>query len=81
MAKLADFVAPGGSLLVICRGREPDEPEGSLPWPLTRAELGALVTEAGLVETAFEDYLDDTEGSPVRRFRCVYRRPAEIKRE
>ena len=72
---LASLIAPGGSLLVICRGREPDEPEGVAPWKLTRAELQSLVTEGGLVEAAFEDYLDETEESPVRRFRCVYRRP------
>jgi SAM-dependent methyltransferase len=75
-AELAGLVAPGGSLLVICRGRDPDDPEGSLPWPLTRGELQALVAEGGLVEASFEDYPDETEAPPVRRFRCVYRRPA-----
>src|SRR5436190_1404721 len=33
---LRTFVAPGGTLLVIARGREPAEPEGVMPWPLTR---------------------------------------------
>ena len=75
LAKLADFVAPGGTLLVICRGRDPADPEGALPWPLTRADLQPLVGERGLVEASFEDYLDDSEQPPVRRFRCVYRRP------
>lgn len=74
MARLAELVAPGGSLLVICRGRDPEDPEGALPWPLTRAELQSLVAEGGLTEATFEDYLDDTETPPVRRFRCVYRR-------
>jgi SAM-dependent methyltransferase len=74
MAKLATLVAPGGTLLVICRAREPHNPAGAAPWPLTRDELHALVSEGSLVETTFEDYLDVTEDPPVRRFRCAYRR-------
>ena len=72
IAKLAELVAPGGNLLVICRGRDPHDPEGALPWPLTRGELQKLVTEGGLVEQTFEDYLDDSEDPPVRRFRVAY---------
>ncbi len=66
------FVAPGGTLLVICRGRDPGpEPPGP-PWALVRSELDAFVGE-GLTETSFEDYVD-REDPPTRRFRAVYRR-------
>lgn len=70
--RVADFVAPGGTLLVITRGREPGEAEGTMPWPLTRQEM-AVFKEAGLAELHFEDYLDD-ESPPVRRFRATYGR-------
>jgi SAM-dependent methyltransferase len=70
---LADLVAPGGTLLVIARGREADEPEGAMPWPLTRAEVEAIGRD-GLPLTAFEDFLD-AEDPPVRRFRATFRRP------
>jgi SAM-dependent methyltransferase len=70
---VADLVAPGGALLVICRGREAADPPGALPWPLVRAELGAFAS-AGLREAGFEDFLD-AETPPVRRFRVEYRRP------
>jgi SAM-dependent methyltransferase len=68
--RVADFVAPGGTLLVIARGREPFESEGMMPWPLTRQEMNVF-EEAGLTELRFEDYLDG-ESPPVRRFRATY---------
>jgi len=72
VAALASVVSRDGHLLVLCRAREPDEPEGQLPWPLARAELDAFRAH-GLVELAFEDFLD-RESPPVRRFRALYRR-------
>jgi hypothetical protein len=68
MDQLAELVAPGGTLLVICRGREPDDDPGAMPWPLTRAELARFV-DRGLREIRFEDYVD-REGT--RRFRVEY---------
>jgi hypothetical protein len=74
VAKIADFVAPGGRLLVIARGRAEDEPEGQgPPWPLTRREIDGFL-RAGLAEESFEDYADP-EPPWVRRFRALYRRP------
>jgi len=70
---IADFVQPGGTLLVICRGREPDEPTGALPWPLTK-ETVLQFEEEGLELVEFEDY-DDDETPPVRRFRAEFERP------
>ena len=70
---IAGLVARGGTLLVIARGRNDDEPEGQMPWPLLRSELDGF-KNAGLEEISFEDFLDD-ESPPVRRFRAEYRRP------
>jgi len=74
IAKIAEFVAPGGRLLVIARGREHGEPEGQgPPWPLTREEIDGF-RRAGIEEESFEDYADP-EPPWVRRFRALYRRP------
>ncbi len=67
---VASLVAPGGTLLVIARGREPREPEGKMPWPLTKDELALFETQ-GLRRVSFEDYTDG-EDPPVRRFRVTY---------
>jgi SAM-dependent methyltransferase len=67
---IASFVAPGGTLLVITRGRQQSDPEGKMPWPLTRDEL-ALFETHGLKQTLFEDYMDSEE-PPVRRFRAAF---------
>ena len=71
---IAGFLCSGGLLLVIARAREPSDPEGQMPWPLTRAELSAFTT-TGLEELSFEDFLDlEDPGEPaVRRFRALYR--------
>jgi hypothetical protein len=73
ISKIAEWVLPGGELLVIARGREPNDPPGTMPWPLLRTELDGFRT-AGLEETSFEDFMDG-ESPPVRRFRVHYRRP------
>lgn len=67
---IASFVAPGGTLLVIARGREPSESEGKMPWPLTKAEL-SLMDLHDLKQVSFEDYMDG-EDPPVRRFMVTY---------
>lgn len=72
MRRVADFVTPGGMLLVVTRGRESGDDEGAMPWPLTRGEL-AVFTDVGLTALEFEDYIDD-ESPPVRRFRVTYAR-------
>jgi len=70
MRRIAAFIAPGGTLLVIARGREPTDPEGKMPWPLIRQELNTF-TRNGLREISFEDYVDREDPS-VRRFRVTY---------
>ncbi len=72
MRHIAEFVAPQGMLLVITRGREPNDPKGKMPWPLTREEM-AIFKTFGLEEVSFEDYTD-SETPPVRRFRAAYKR-------
>ena len=71
IAALRRTVAPAGTLLVVARGREPHEPSGEMPWPLTRAEVEAIAGD-GLRLVSFEDFLDG-EDPPVRRFRAVFR--------
>jgi len=72
VAALRRALAPGGSLLVVARGREPAEPPGQMPWPLTRAELEGIAAD-DLELVSFEDFLD-REDPPVRRFRALFRR-------
>ena len=74
ISRLADTVEPGGTLLVICRGRLSDDPEGEMPWPLLRDELFAL-DRSGLPVDTFEDLWDPHEEPAVRRFRACYSRP------
>jgi SAM-dependent methyltransferase len=72
--KIAAFVAPAGTLLVIARARDESEPEGEIPWPLTRTELDHF-KRLGLLEQTFEDLRDSEDASAVRRFRISYTRP------
>lgn len=69
---LAGFAKKGGSVLLIARGREESDPEGQMPWPLTRRDLDEFA-RLRLQEESFEDYFD-RESPPVRRFRAVYRK-------
>jgi 2-polyprenyl-3-methyl-5-hydroxy-6-metoxy-1,4-benzoquinol methylase len=64
------FLRPSGLLLVIARGRERSDPEGQMPWPLTRDELSAF-TALGLKEISFE-IVPDADEPEVRRFRVIY---------
>jgi SAM-dependent methyltransferase len=72
IARVTEFVAPRGQLLIICRGRDDSDPPGDLPYPLLKREL-AQVQRQGLRELSFEDFMD-TEEPPVRRFRVRYQR-------
>lgn len=72
VAHLAQTLAPGGKLLLIARGRDPEDDPGSLPWPLVKSELDDF-TRAGLTEVSFEDFWDQ-EDPPKRRFRVLFSR-------
>jgi SAM-dependent methyltransferase len=72
--RIAEFVKPGGALLVIARGSAGDEPESEgPPWPLTRHEMDGF-QRAGLSVELYEDYAD-ADPPWVRRIRALYRRP------
>lgn len=70
MKSISNLLAPQGKLLVICRGRDLEQPATSLPFPLTKEEL-AYFQQLGLEEVKFEDYFD-RESRQVRRFRIEY---------
>jgi SAM-dependent methyltransferase len=44
LARLGEFVAPGGTLIVIARRREPGTADTGPPWSLTRAEIDSIAT-------------------------------------
>jgi SAM-dependent methyltransferase len=76
LESLARTVAPAGSLLLVCRGRDrSDPPAEAPPYPLARDEIEGLMRH-GLIEVSFEDYPDRCDDPPVRRFRGHFRRPA-----
>ena len=62
----------GREILIICRGRDENDPPGQLPWPLTRDELQPL-ERAGMEIVGFEDF-DDPFDPGKRRFRAYFRR-------
>jgi hypothetical protein len=73
IARVADLIAPAGTLLVICRGREANEPAVGPPWPLVVTELDAF-DRAGLSRVSFDDRVDQHD-PPVRRFVVEFSRP------
>jgi SAM-dependent methyltransferase len=73
ISAMVNCVTPGGSSLVIARGREPNDDPGSMPWPLTVSDLEPFV-QSGLDPISFEDFFDQ-EDPPVRRFRVQYCKP------
>lgn len=77
IACVAGFVAPGGTLLVVCRGREPDEPMEGPPWPLVREEVEAF-SRLGLREVSYQDLIVDGD-PPVRRFVAEFQRSLELR--
>ncbi len=74
IARLGGLVAPGGTLIVIARAREPEQPVHGPPWALTRAEIDALA-DGGLEPVQIEDLTDPQMPWP-RRWRAEFRRPA-----
>jgi len=73
MKNIVAFLWPHGLLLVVARAREPHEPEGQMPWPLTPQELDGFKA-LGLEELQLE-ILRDADEPDVRRFRALYRLP------
>lgn len=73
---IAETVAPGGTVLVLCDGRDEHEEPGAMPWPLTAAEVVALF-EPWLEPGDPELLADDGRQPPTRRLRVVLRRPRD----
>ncbi|MFG6198789.1 class I SAM-dependent methyltransferase [Nonomuraea sp. JJY05] len=71
VAAIAEFVRPGGTLLVIASGREEGGPAFAPPWPLTPSEIGAFAT-GGLESGKVEDLRDGEH----HRWRATFHRPA-----
>jgi SAM-dependent methyltransferase len=70
---IAAFVAPNGKMVVVCRGREDDEPVNAAPpWALSKSDL-ANFEKGGLRQIGFTDTFDEEE-PPVRRFVVEYTR-------
>jgi SAM-dependent methyltransferase len=67
---VAGFVADGGELLVIARGREDDEEPIELPWPLSRRDLSRFETH-GLRQTDFR--ITEGDDPPTPRFVVQYK--------
>jgi len=70
---VASFVAPGGELVVVCRGRDDDEETEQIPYPLSKSDLSGF-QKAGLIEKEFTEKIDD-EDEGTRRFIVHYKRP------
>jgi SAM-dependent methyltransferase len=73
VASVRGMVAPGGTLVVVAAGREPDQPTDGPPWPLTRAELEEF-SAAGLRPVLVEDIRDPARPL-ARRWRAEFHRP------
>jgi SAM-dependent methyltransferase len=69
---IAAFVADGGEIVIVTRGREDDEEPVELPWPLSRKDLSRFETH-GLRQTDFRTFPGD-EDVPVPRWVVQYRR-------
>ncbi|HEY6295247.1 MAG TPA: class I SAM-dependent methyltransferase [Streptosporangiaceae bacterium] len=73
---LPGLVAPGGTLLVIARATDDQDPvrdPAMMPWPLTRRELEAMAGNT-LTARSVEKFLDD-EDPPKLRWRAEFTRP------
>lgn len=68
--RLSTFVSETGTLVVVARGRDDDEPVKQVPWPLTRTETLASGAPS-LTLSEFRDFYDD-ESPPVRRFMATF---------
>ena len=71
--RIGELVAPGGRLLVVARSRRPDDSEGLMPWPLTRAELDEFAVSG--LEPAQLDEIVEPGDPPVPRFVAEFAAP------
>jgi hypothetical protein len=76
-ARTAQLVGPGGRLLVIAGAREEHDDPGSMPWPLTRAEIESF-RDRGLIIDSIVDFLDHGAGGSTRRWRAWFTAPPSV---
>lgn len=69
---IANFLSAKGTLLIICRGRNAEEQLDKVPYPLTKSDIMKFV-DAGLSLEQFEDYFDEQDTPPGRRFRVTFK--------
>jgi SAM-dependent methyltransferase len=69
---VAAFVADGGELVVVTRGREDDEEPAEMPWPMSRRDLSRFA-ENGLAESDFAVMPAEKTDEP-DRFVIAYRK-------
>jgi len=74
IAQTARLVAPGGRLLIIARARDEHDDPGTMPWPLTRAEIETF-HGYGLRSESIVDFVDENGPTPVRRWRAWFTTP------
>ncbi len=72
IARLPDFVAPGGQLLVITKATDTAPHGDTPPWPLQRAELDVLAKSLDLDRFEYLEAGADGHSSP--HFRALYRK-------
>jgi SAM-dependent methyltransferase len=75
-ARVTEFVAPGGTLLVLSAAREDDELPDGPPWPLARAEIEAFAAGTVLETVRIEEIHDAATDSFPHRWRAEFRRTA-----
>jgi hypothetical protein len=75
-ARVTEFAAPGGTLLVLSAARADDELPDGPPWPLARAEIEAFAAGTGLETVRIEEIHEAADDSFPHRWRAEFRRPA-----
>jgi SAM-dependent methyltransferase len=73
IAGLSPLVAPGGTLIVFARGREPGSDDDGPPWSLTRAEIDSI--GSGELAAVRVDEIRDASSTAAWRWRAEFRRP------
>jgi SAM-dependent methyltransferase len=76
ITSLSPLVAPGGTLIVFARGREPGSHDDGPPWSLTRSEIDAIA--AGRLDPVrIDENRDRGPSTAAWRWRAEFRRPVQ----
>jgi 2-polyprenyl-3-methyl-5-hydroxy-6-metoxy-1,4-benzoquinol methylase len=69
---IAGFIKPGGTLLVICRGREENKTAAGPPWPLAKSEIMTFTGHGFTLQCL--DVFEAYDNGVWPRFRFVFKR-------